>query len=71
MQVLGRPRLALALVAGGLTLPVVADGSSLMTIDSPYTCCWGWALVFAHRAVSGKSDWAWEATARWEPSRQG
>jgi len=62
VQVLGRPRLALALVAGGLTLPVVAAGSSLMTIDSPYTCCWGWALVFAHRAVSGKSEWAWEAT---------
>ena len=33
-----------------------------MTIDSPYTCCWGWALVFAHRAVFGRSSWAWEAT---------
>src|SRR5262249_4348907 len=29
---------------------------------SPYTCCWGWALVFAHRAVTGRSGWAWEAT---------
>jgi hypothetical protein len=62
VQVLGRPRLGLALVACGLTLPLVAAGSSLMTIDSPYTCCWGWALVFAYRGVSGKSAWAWEAT---------
>src|SRR5262249_16011682 len=48
VQVTARPRLALAVVAGALTLPLVNVGSSLMTIDSPYTCCWGWALVFAH-----------------------
>lgn len=62
VQVLGRPRLALGVVVLGLTLPLITVGSSLMTIDSPYTCCWGWALVFAHRAVSGRQDWAWEAT---------
>src|SRR5207253_2471216 len=45
IQVYGRPRLALAVVALALTLPAIAAGSSLMTIDAPYACCWGWALV--------------------------
>ncbi len=62
VEVFARPRLGLAVVAGGLTLPLIAAGSFLITIDSPYTCCWGWALVFAYRAVQGKSSWAWEAT---------
>ncbi len=61
VQVLGSRRLGLAVVAVALTLPPIAAGSSLMTIDAPYTCCWGWALVLAHRAVFGKSAWAWEA----------
>jgi 4-amino-4-deoxy-L-arabinose transferase-like glycosyltransferase len=62
VQVFAKPRIALALVVICLTLPVIAAGRSLMTIDSPYTCCWAWALVFAHRAVTGRSSWAWEAT---------
>jgi hypothetical protein len=62
VEVFGRPRLGLALVAGALTMPLIAAGSFLMTIDSPYTCCWGWALVFAHRAVTRRSAWAWPAT---------
>ena len=32
-----------------------------MTIDAPYTCCWGWALVLGHRAVFRGSRWAWPA----------
>ena len=59
VQVYGRERLALAVVAIALTLPVVAAGASLMTIDAPYTCCWGWALVLGHRAVFRQSWWAW------------
>src|SRR5262245_694392 len=51
VQVTGRERLALGVVAAALTLPAVAVGSSLMTIDAPYTACWGWALVLGHRAV--------------------
>jgi hypothetical protein len=61
VQVFNRPRLGLAVVVGALTFPVIAVGSSLMTIDAPYACCWGWALVFAHRAVTGRSSLAWEA----------
>jgi hypothetical protein len=61
-EVLQRPRLGLALVAGALTMPPIAAGSLLMTIDSPYTCCWGWALVFAHRAVTRDHLGYWAAT---------
>src|SRR5215207_1912472 len=35
VEVFLRPRLGLALVAGALTMPVIAAGSFLMTIDSP------------------------------------
>ncbi|MCI0459584.1 MAG: glycosyltransferase family 39 protein [Gemmataceae bacterium] len=59
VQVTRREGLALAVVVFALTLPPVAAGSTLMTIDAPYTCCWCWALVLAHRAVFGCSGWAW------------
>src|SRR5215470_6154535 len=59
VQVYGRERWAVAVVALALTLPLIAAGSSLMTIDAPYTCCWGWALVLVHRAVFRGSTWAW------------
>ncbi len=58
VQVFGRPRLALGVLAVALTLPLIAAGSSLMTIDSPYCCCWGWALVLGYQALRG-SRWAW------------
>jgi 4-amino-4-deoxy-L-arabinose transferase-like glycosyltransferase len=61
VQVFGRERLALAAVALALTLPVVTAGSSLMTIDAPYTCCWGWALVLGYQAIWRRSAWAWPA----------
>jgi hypothetical protein len=59
VQVYGRERWAVAAVALALTLPLIAAGSSLMTIDAPYTCCWGWALVLAHRAIFHPNRWAW------------
>ncbi len=59
VQVYGRERLACAVVAVALTSYVLAAGSSLMTIDSPYTCCWGWALVFGYQAAVRRSAWAW------------
>ncbi len=61
VQVFGRERLALGVVALGLTLPVLTAGSSLMTIDAPYTCCWGWALVLGFEAIWRRSAWAWPA----------
>jgi hypothetical protein len=61
-QVYGREKLAAAAVALALTLPLVAAGSSLMTIDSPYACCWGWALVLGYQAVFRSAWWAWPVT---------
>lgn len=55
-------RLALAVLGLALTMPVVAAGASLMTIDAPFTCAWMWALVFAWRAVDEGRTWAWIAT---------
>ncbi len=58
VQVFRREGLALAVVGLALTLPLLAAGSSLMTIDAPFTCCWGWALVFGYRAVfDGRIRW--------------
>jgi hypothetical protein len=62
LQIFAKEPLALGVVAGGLCFPLVTAGSSLMTIDSPYACCWGWALVLGHRAVWRDSLWAWLAT---------
>src|SRR4051794_37947385 len=45
LQVYGRATLALSVVGVALTVPLIAVGSLLMTIDAPYACCWGWALV--------------------------
>ena len=59
VQVYRCETLALAVVGMALTLPILAVGSSLMTIDAPYTCCWGWALVLGHRAIFRGSTWAW------------
>jgi len=59
LKVYRNPRLALGVVVVGLTFPLVTAGSMLMTIDSPYTCCWMWALVFGHRALFEHSRWAW------------
>ncbi len=58
-RVCRRESTAAAVVALALTLPIIAAGSSLMTIDAPYTCCWGWALVAGHQAVFRGSRWAW------------
>jgi hypothetical protein len=62
LQVFGREPLAATVVLLALTLPLFVAGSGLMTIDAPYTCCWGWALVLAHRAIFRGSGWAWVAT---------
>jgi len=59
VQIFGRESLACGVVALLLTSPLIAVGSSLMTIDSPYTCCWGWALVLGHMAFIRGSPWAY------------
>lgn len=54
-------RLALGVIALAATLPIIAAGGELMTIDAPFTCAWMWALVFARRAVFAPVWWAWWA----------
>src|SRR5436309_8342843 len=51
LRVCHSERTAVAVVAATLTLPIITAGSCLMTIDAPFTCCWGWALVLGHQAV--------------------
>jgi 4-amino-4-deoxy-L-arabinose transferase-like glycosyltransferase len=58
-MVYGREPLALATVAVALTSPLMSAGASLITIDSPYTCCWGWALIFGYLALFRRVAWAW------------
>jgi hypothetical protein len=52
-------KLAWVVIAVVLTFPIIAAGSTLMTIDAPFACAWMWALVFGHRAVFRQSLWAW------------
>lgn len=59
VQVFRRERLAAAVVAIGLTFPLLNAGAVLMTIDAPYACCWGWALVLGYTAIFGGRWWAW------------
>ena len=59
LQVYRRAALAAGVVAMALTLPVFGAGSSLMTIDAPFTCCWGWALVVGYQAIFRNARWAW------------
>lgn len=44
------------------TMPILAVGSSLMTIDAPYTCLWVWTLVAAWWAVQTNHPPAWLIT---------
>ena len=56
-QTIGSGKLAFGAMLTALTLPPVAVAGLLMTIDAPYTCCWVWALVFAHQALlEGRSS---------------
>jgi hypothetical protein len=59
VHVYGRDQTGLAAVGIALTLPIIAVGASVMTIDAPYTCCWGWALVLTYRAIFRGSRWGW------------
>jgi 4-amino-4-deoxy-L-arabinose transferase-like glycosyltransferase len=59
VQVSNSRRLGFAIVLGALTHPIVTAGSTLITIDSPYACAWGWACVLALHAVRTEALWAW------------
>lgn len=50
-QVSGSAVLAYLTMLALLLTPQHSAVSTLMTIDSPYLCCWQWALVYAWRAL--------------------
>jgi 4-amino-4-deoxy-L-arabinose transferase-like glycosyltransferase len=54
-----RPTLALAATALLGTIPILATGSILMTIDAPLMCAWVWALVLLHAGLEDGSMPAW------------
>jgi 4-amino-4-deoxy-L-arabinose transferase-like glycosyltransferase len=58
-QAFGREHLSALVVGAALTMPVFSAGRTVMTIDAPYACCWGWALVLGHAALVRGSRWAW------------
>ena len=59
VQVSGNRRLGFLVVLGALSHPIITAGSSLMTIDSPYACAWGWASVLVLHAIRTGTLWAW------------
>ncbi|MBV9217524.1 MAG: glycosyltransferase family 39 protein [Acidobacteria bacterium] len=65
VQTLRRETLALGVVAAASTIPLISAGAVLMTIDAPYVCIWGWALVAAHRAVFRAKEPSGRRTGLW------
>lgn len=59
LDTLRRPRLALAAVALTATIPILAAGSILMTIDTPFAFAWVWAMVLLHRGLQHNHIAAW------------
>lgn len=60
-KVTGSDRLALATLAVLLTMPAIAAGGTVMTIDAPYCCAWAWSCLLAHLAIFEGRRWAWPA----------
>ncbi len=60
-DVLKSDRWAFFAVVIALSLPGLSLGSLLMTIDPPFLCFWGWALVFTYHAIFYDRVWAWAA----------
>jgi 4-amino-4-deoxy-L-arabinose transferase-like glycosyltransferase len=61
--VYGKEKWALYVVALGTTVPLLAAGSTLMTIDAPFICCWSWALVFVYLGLFRASKVSWGLAA--------
>jgi 4-amino-4-deoxy-L-arabinose transferase-like glycosyltransferase len=55
-------RLGFFVALFGSMLPLFSAVSLIMTIDSPFVCCWSWALVAGHRALFRNDRWAWALT---------
>ena len=58
-KVFGSKKLGFLVVVSALTIPPIAAVSTIMTIDSPYTCLWAVALLLAWSAINSQSNRAW------------
>jgi len=54
-----RPGVALAAVILTCTVPILAVGAVLTTIDAPLTFCFLWGLVACERGLRGPETWPW------------
>ncbi|MBX7104953.1 MAG: glycosyltransferase family 39 protein [Gemmataceae bacterium] len=61
LRVTRDPRVALFTMLVLFTIPAIAAGGTVMTIDAPYCCAWVWACVFAHAAIVEGRTRAWPA----------
>lgn len=61
LEVTRRPRQALAAVAILATIPILAVGAIIMTIDTPLMAAWVWCLFFLHRGFRTNASLAWFA----------
>jgi hypothetical protein len=61
LDTLRRPRVALAAVALTFAIPILAAGSILMTIDTPFACAWVWTMVLLQRALRHDQIATWLA----------
>ncbi len=59
VQTLRSARLALAAVALTFTIPILAVGAVLMTIDAPLAFLYVWALVAVQRGLRSQRSWPW------------
>lgn len=59
VQTLRAPRLALAAVALTFTIPILAVGAVLMTIDAPLAFLYMWTLIAVERGLRGSDCWPW------------
>jgi 4-amino-4-deoxy-L-arabinose transferase-like glycosyltransferase len=58
-KVLKQPRVGLAAVALTLTVPVLAVGAILLTIDAPLACCYVWTLIACAHGLRTGRFWPW------------
>jgi 4-amino-4-deoxy-L-arabinose transferase-like glycosyltransferase len=58
-QTLRSSRAALAAVAITFTMPILAVGAFLMTIDAPLALLYVWTLVLVERGLRGRAAWPW------------
>ncbi len=61
VQALKSARIALAAVALTCTIPILAVGAILMTIDAPLAFLYVWTLVLCQRGLRCDSTWPWLA----------